>query len=172
MTSIRMLGAGLLALAALVAAGCGGKEGGKATKDVAKEGKKEADKEGKKKEEEDHSVGPHKGAIAEWGDPEEYHAEFTFDPKTKTAKVYILGKDPKNWTPAPIKTDKVTLSVSKPTVFQIELKPEKQDMDPEGTASVFVGKDDHLAKDAKFEGTLSAKIGDKAFSGDINKPKK
>lgn len=162
MTSIKTLATGLLALAALVAAGCGGgtKDGGK----VAKDGKKEAGKEGKEGKKEEHAhEGPHKGAIAEWGE-EEYHAEFTVDHKTKTVKVYVLGKDVK--TPAPIKTGKVKLSVKKPA-FQIDLKAEKQKDDPEGTASVFTGTDDRFGVEQEFEGTLSAEFGGKQYAGDF-----
>ena len=83
-------------------------------------------------------------------------AEFTVDHKTKSVKVYILGPDVKK--PAPIKTDKVTLSVKKPA-FQLDLKPEKQAGDPEGSASVFVGTHDNFAKEQDFEGTLSAEFG-------------
>jgi hypothetical protein len=170
MTSICKWAAGLMVLAAVVfAAGCGGDakdKDKKADKEkAAKDGKDKKEKE--KGKEEEHSEGPHKGAIAEWGE-EEFHAEFTVDPKTKTARVYILGPDAKNWKAAPIKADKVTLSVTKPTAFQVELKPEKQSGDPEGTASVFVGTHDGLGKDEKFEGTLSAKVGDKPpYSGDF-----
>lgn len=161
MTSIKSLAAGLLALAVVITAGCGDppKEKPAKEKPAAKE-KAAKDKDAK---EEHATEGPHKGAIAEWGE-EEYHAEFTVDHKTKTAKVYVLGKDVK--TPAPIKADKVKLSVKKPA-FQIDLKPEKQAGDPEGTASVFVGTHDNFAKEQEFEGTLSAEFGGKQYAGDF-----
>ncbi len=168
MTSIKMLGAGLLALAALVAAGCGdpGKKDG--AKDGTKAGAKDGNKDGKKEGgKEEHADGPHKGAIAEWGE-EEYHAEFTFDPKTKTAKVYVLGPDAKSWKAAPIKSDKVTLNMTKPKAFTLDLKPAKQKDDPEGTASVFTGTHEELGKAEKWEGTLTAKVGDKPpYNGDF-----
>jgi hypothetical protein len=157
MTSFRMLGAGLLAFAALVAAGCG--EPGK------KEGAKKETKKGVVKEE--HDVGPHMGPIAEWGE-EEYHVEFTFDTRTKTATVYVYGPDHDNLKPAPIKADKITLSMTKPKKFTLDLMPKKQKADPEGTASVFTGTHDDLGKAEKFEGTLTAKVGDKPpYNGDF-----
>jgi hypothetical protein len=162
MTSIKMMGAGLLALAALVAAGCGDpgkKDGGK---DGTKDGTKAGGKDGKKEEA---LAGPHKGPIAEWGE-EEYHVEFTVDHPSKTVKVYVYGPDHKTFKAAPIKTDKVLLSVKKPA-FQVELKPERQKDDPEGTASVFVGKDDRFGVEQEFEGVLSAKVGGKDYSGDF-----
>lgn len=172
MTSICKWTAGLALLAALaLAAGCGEKDKDKKDDKVAKDGK---DKKDKDKGEEGHEVGPNKGAIAEWGN-EELHAEFTVDPKTKTAKVYVHGPDAKNWKAAPIKTDKVTLTMKKPSSFVVELKPEKQKDDPEGTASVFVGTHDNLAKDEAYEGVLSAKVpGKEPYSGDfkVKKDKK
>jgi hypothetical protein len=163
MTSIHRWATSLAVLAALaLTAGCSGdardKEK-KADKDkVARDGK---DKE-KGKEEHAHE-GPHKGAIAEWGE-EEYHPEFTVDHKKKEARVYILGPDVKK--PAPIKADKVLLTIKKPA-FQVELKPEKQKDDPEGTASVFVGTHDNFAREQEFEGSLSAEFGGKQYAGDF-----
>lgn len=69
-------------------------------------------------------------------------------------------------TPAPIKADKVLLSIKKPP-FQVELKPQRQKDDPEGTASVFVGKDDRFAVEQEFAGTLSAEFGGKQYAGDF-----
>ena len=181
MTSIGKWMTGLTALALLaLATGCpsGDKDkakdkgGDKAAKDKgAKEkgGDTAAAKDKEKGKEEEHEVGPHKGAIAEWGE-EEFHAEFTVDSKTKTVKVYILGPDAKNWKAAPIKADKVKLSVKKPA-FQLDLKPEKQAGDPEGTASVFVGTHDNFAKEEKYEGTLSAQVGEKQYAGDFKDKK-
>lgn len=81
--------------------------------------------------------------------------------------VYILGKDAK--TPAPIKADKVLLTVKKPSL-QLDLKPQKQKDDPEGTASVFVGTHDNFAKEEKLEGSLSAEFGGKQYAGDFKYP--
>lgn len=103
--------------------------------------------------------GPHGGPLAEWGE-EEYHAEFTVDHKAKLARVYILGPDAK--TPATINAAAVQLALKKPRVVVIELKPEK-----EGKASVFVGTHEVLGKHEEFEGTLSAKVGDKAYAGNF-----
>lgn len=165
MTSIGKWMAGTMVLAALaLLTGCpspdAGKDKGKGkAADKAVKGDKEKDKD---KEEHAHE-GPHKGAIAEWGN-EEYHAEFTVDHKAKSVKVYILGPDVKK--PAPIKTDKVMLSIKKPA-FQVELKADKQGGDPEGTASVFVGKDDRFGVEQEFEGTISAEVGGKQYAGDF-----
>jgi hypothetical protein len=154
MMSISKWAAGAMILAVVIfAAGCGEEK----VKD------KEAKAKAKEKEKDDHDhdhEGPHDGTVIDWGD-HEYHVEFTVDHKTKTARVYILGKDVK--TPAPIKADKVMLSIKKPA-FQLDLKPEKQPKDPEGTASVFVGTHDNLGKEQEFEGTLSAEFNGKAYS--------
>ena len=161
MTSIKKWAA-LLALAAL-AAGCADPKKDPPKDGTAKAGTaKDKDKDGKKEEA---LAGPHKGPIAEWGD-KEYHVEFTVDHPSKTVKVYVYGPDHKTFKAAPIKADKVLLSVKKPA-FQVELKPEKQKDDPEGTASVFVGKDDRFGVEQEFEGVLSAKVGGKDYSGDF-----
>ncbi|MFO0840927.1 MAG: efflux RND transporter permease subunit [Gemmataceae bacterium] len=160
MTSICKWAAVATVLAALgLVAGCG--EGAKDKgKPADKAAKGDKDKGGK---EEHASEGPHKGALAEWGN-EEYHAEFTVDHKTKSVKVYILGPDAK--TTKPIKADKVTLSIKKPA-FQVELKADKQPGDPEGTASAFAGKDDRFGVEQEFEGTISAEVGGKQYAGDF-----
>src|SRR5262245_42340012 len=129
MRNMRRWASALAILAALgLLAGCPAPE---KEKDGEKAGKDTASKE---KGKHDHAdQGPHGGPLADWD--HKYHAEFTVDHKKKEARVYILGPDAK--TPAPIKADKVTLSMKKPR-FQIDLKPQKQKDDPEGTASVFV----------------------------------
>lgn len=114
---------------------------------------------------EDHEHGPHDGVIVEWGD-EEYHVEFTPDHDKQEAKVYIYGPDHKNFKPAPIKADKVRLTIKDPKI-EVELKPEKQAGDPEGTASVFVGKHEKLAVKKEYEGTISAEFGGKQYNGDF-----
>jgi hypothetical protein len=158
MKNVQRWATGLVALAVLtLATGC--PDTGKYKAKSPDKGAKATDKA---KEEHSHD-GPHDGAVADWGD-DEYHAEFTVDHKTKSVKVYILGPDVKK--PTPIKTDKVTLSIKKPA-FQVELKPEKQKGDPEGTASVFVGTDDRFGVEQEFEGTLSAAFGGKQYAGDF-----
>ena len=57
-----------------------------------------------------HGAGPHDGTLADWGGGK-YHVEFTVDHEQQEATVYILGSDEKS--PAPIKTDKVLLSIGK-----------------------------------------------------------
>ena len=150
-------GAALLAGLALLTAGCthGKKSSINARLREASQKAQQGD---------DHAqAGPHGGVLAEWGD-DEYHAEFIVDHEKKEARVYVLGKDAK--TPAPIKAKSVLLSVKRPP-FQIELKPEKQKGDPDGTASVFVGTHEHLAKERDYEGTLSAEFDGKQYSGDF-----
>lgn len=107
--------------------------------------------------------GPHKGPLAEWG-AEEFHPEFTVDHQKQEARVYVLGPDAK--TPAPIKTERILLTIYAPA-FQVDLKPEPQPNDPPGTASCFVGKHEKLGEDRSFAGTLSAEINGKPYAGDF-----
>src|SRR5262245_40427394 len=123
----------VIALAFVAALGCG--EG-------PKEKPKPAAEKDKEKKHDHPDEGPHGGPLADWND--EYDAEFTVDHKTKTARVFIYGKDAK--TPAPIDAKVVKLSLKRPVV-QIDLKPERQKDDPEGKASLFVGTHEALAKE-------------------------
>ena len=56
-------------------------------------------------------VGPHKGAIVEWGE-EEYHLELVTDAKTGTATIYVYGgeEDLKKGTAKPIDAKTLTMS--------------------------------------------------------------
>ena len=83
-----------------------------------------------------HGAGPHGGAVADWGGGK-YHVEFTVNHDTQEATVYVLGDDEK--TAAPIKTDKVLLSIVDPK-FEVELAPMPLDGEADGAASRFVGK--------------------------------
>lgn len=157
MTILRTWLMGLAILAAASLAGCMPLDPAPKDKDKNKTAK---DKGG---HDHDHGeVGPHGGPLADWSDI--YHAEFTVDHKKKEARVYIL--DEKAKLSKPIRTDKVRLVMKKPK-FDIELKPERQKDDPEGTASVFVGTHDELAKERDFEGNLSALIEGKPFAADF-----
>ena len=124
---------------------------------------KAAKKGDAKESEHSHTEGPHGGPLAEWG-AEDYHAEFTVDHSAREATVYILGSDAK--TPAPIRADKILLSINKPS-FQIELAATPQDSDPKGKSSRFVGKHAHFGKDRLFAGTISGEVDGKPYAGDF-----
>jgi hypothetical protein len=144
---------------ALLAAGCSGKKEDSKTNDKPKDGPKKTDKEGH-----EHGAGPNKGTIVEWGPDEQYHLEFTVNHPTKEVKVYVLGGDAK--TAKPIKADKLTLSIKKPA-FQIELKPLKQEGDPEGKVSCFAGKHDNFGVEQEFEGSITGVLDGKQYTGDF-----
>lgn len=149
------LGAALFALA-----GCAGKEAPK------KDTKTQAADKDKGHAAHDHAdEGPHGGALAEWG-AEEYHAEFTVDHGKKQATVYLL--DGKAKKAVPIQTESITLTIKnvKPPA-SITLKADPQKEDPKGTSSRFVGQHDALAKEMEFDGEISGKVGDKAYTGDF-----
>ncbi len=110
-----------------------------------------------------HGSGPHGGTIAEWGDGN-YHIEFTVDHDKKESAVYILGGDAK--TPAPVKADKVLLSITEPA-FQVELSPQPLEGEAEGTSSRFVGKHDNLGIVQEFAGTISAEVDGTPFAGEF-----
>jgi hypothetical protein len=124
---------------------------------------------GKKDDEE---IGPRGGPVAEWVD---YHAEFTVDHATKTAKIYILDEKLKDIKMDPTKITKAKLTITsvKPEVA-IELKYDAKLSGAKMT--VFVGTDDVLGKKADLEGTIAATIGKKPYKSDfkyeVNKKKK
>jgi len=93
--------------------------------------------------------GPHKGAIAEWGDQDEYHVEFTVDHAKKEATVYILGKDVKTAKPIKAKEITLTLKLSPPVTLKLAAAPEQAD--PPDTSSRFVGKDEVSGKRARIQ---------------------
>ena len=110
-----------------------------------------------------HGAGPHEGTLADWGGGK-YHVEFTVDHDKKEATVYILGGDEK--TPAPIKTDKVLLSIKQP-VFEVQLAAKPLDGETDGKASRFVGTHDSLGVVQEFAGTISSEIEGTPFAGDF-----
>ena len=115
------------------------------------------------KDEHDHpEIGPHKGAIAEWGD-HDYILEFTVDHDAKEATVYVLDGKAKDAKPIPSKTLTLSLKQSPPVTFSLEAKP--QTGDPSGQSSRFVGKHDAIAEKKEFAGTLSGDVAGKKFSG-------
>ncbi len=110
-----------------------------------------------------HGAGPHGGPVADWGGGK-YHVEFTVDHNTQEATVYVLGSDEK--TAAPIKADKVTLSVIDPKL-EIALAAVPMDGEAGGTASRFVGKHEGLGTVQEFAGTISGEIEGTPYTGDF-----
>lgn len=117
---------------------------------------------------EDHSVGPHKGAIAEWGE-EEYHVEVVTDAKTGEVTVYVYGNhsdfDKKKMKAIDSKSLTLTIKGDKPVTVKLEPKPQKDD--PMGSSTVFTGKDDAVKTDKMLEGSISGKVGTKPYTGDF-----
>jgi hypothetical protein len=107
------------------------------------------------------TAGPHGGALVEWGD-EEYHVEVIVDRAKQEVRAYILGPDAK--TATPIKTDKLVFAVAAPK-FEVELKPERQENDPTGKASVFTAKHAHFGKEPLFRGEVRADIEGTPYDG-------
>jgi len=113
-------------------------------------------------------VGPHKGAVAVWGE-EYFHLEVVPDPKAGTVTVYVYGDDDDlhkgKFQPIDAQSLVMTVKADKAVTLKLEPKPAKDD--PAGKASVFVGKHDVFAKGVKLEGTVSGKTGGKPYSGDF-----
>ncbi len=106
--------------------------------------------------------GPHKGALAEWGD-HNYHAEFTVDHAAREATVYILDGDAKN--AKPITAKQITVALAEQPVVTFTLVPKALDGEPAGTASRFVGTHEFLATKKALAGTISAQVDGKPYSG-------
>lgn len=116
-----------------------------------------------------HDTGPHKGPLVEWGE-EEYHLEVVVDAKTGDVTVYVYGDHDElvKGKAKAIETKTLTLSLktTEPaTVVKLEAKPAKDD--PEGKASVFVGKNDAFKTDKKLSGAVSGKVGSKPYTGEF-----
>lgn len=116
-----------------------------------------------KSEGHDHGNGPHGGTVADWGGGK-YHAEFTVDHDKKEATVYVLGGDAK--TPAPIKAEKITLSINDPA-FQADLKAAPLDGEKDGMSSRFVGNHDNLGIVKEYAGTITGDIDGTPYAGDF-----
>ena len=110
-----------------------------------------------------HGAGPHGGAVADWGGGK-YHVEFTVDHDKQEATIYVLGSDEK--TAAPIKADKVMLSIVDPK-FDVELAPAPLEGEAGGVASCFLGKHENLGKVQEFDGTISGKVDGTPYTGDF-----
>jgi hypothetical protein len=113
----------------------------------------------------DHAeVGPHKGALAEWG-AEEYHVEFTVDHKMKQATVYVLDGTAKTAKPIDAKELTLTLKFKPPVTMMLQASP--QQGDPRAMASRYVGTHDGLANHRDIDGTISGKVRTQPYSGDF-----
>ena len=110
-----------------------------------------------------HGAGPHGGTILEWGGGA-FHVEFTVDHVAKSSAVYLLGGDAK--TPAPIKADKLTLTINEPA-FQVELAAQPLDGEAGGMASRFVGTHENLGIVREFAGTISGEVEGTPYAGDF-----
>lgn len=110
-----------------------------------------------------HGEGPNGGAVADWGGGK-YHAEFTVNHDTQEATVFILDNNAKN--PAPLKIEKLLLSISDPS-FQVELLPQPLEGEAEGTSSRFVGKHEKLGVVQEFAGTISGEADGTPYAGDF-----
>ena len=118
--------------------------------------------------EEHNHVGPHKGAIAEWGD-EEYHLEVVTDARAGTVTVYVYGGDAdlKAGKGKPIAAKSLVMTVKADKAVTLKLDAMPQAGDPAGTASVFTGKHAVFGSGARLSGTVSGKVGTKPYSGDF-----
>src|SRR6516225_277831 len=157
MRRIHLFGFVSLSFALAIVLGCGNRQGSPPRAGNT------ADNKADEEEDHRHLAGPHRGTVADWGGGK-YHVEFCVDHAKKEATVYLLKANAK--TPAPIKTDKLLLSISQPS-FQVELKARVQEGDPQGTASRFVGNHENLAKEQEFAGTISGEVDGKPYAGDF-----
>lgn len=110
-----------------------------------------------------HGAGPHGGAVTDWGGGA-YHVEFTVDHDKKEATVYIVGSDEK--TPAPIKADKIHLTISEP-LTELDLTAMPLEGEAAGTSSRFVGTHDTIGIVREFAGTISGEIEGTPYTGDF-----
>ena len=121
-----------------------------------------------KKDEKHTHLGPHKGAVAEWGE-EEYHLEVVPDAKAGTVTVYVYGDHDElhKGVPRAINADGLVMTVKADKAVTIKLEPARQKLDPEGKASVFTAKHAVFSSGAKLSGTISGQVGTKPYSGDV-----
>ena len=110
-----------------------------------------------------HGAGPHDGTLADWGGGK-YHVEFTVDHEKQEATVYVLGTDEKS--PAPIKTDKISLMIGDPEL-QADLLPVPLEGETDGLSSRFVGKHEKLGIVQEYAGSMSAEIEGTPYTGDF-----
>ncbi len=101
--------------------------------------------------------------MADWGGGK-YHVEFNVDHDKKEAIVYVLGGDEK--TPAPIKADKVLLTIKQPP-FQVELAAKPLEGESKGISSRFIGNHDSLGIVQEFAGMISAEVDGTPYAGEF-----
>jgi hypothetical protein len=111
----------------------------------------------------EHGAGPHDGTIGEFGGGK-YHIEFVVDHEKQEATVYVLGEDVK--TPAPLKTDKLTLAITEPAA-SIELAAQPLEGEAAGESSRFVGTHEALGKEQEFAGTVTAEVEGTPYEGEF-----
>jgi hypothetical protein len=157
MARFQLFGTGLVLLGLAVVAGCGNPQA------TSPRGGEQAPPKGGTGVDHTHGAGPHGGVVFDLGGGT-YHAEFTVDHPKQEATVYMLGSDAK--TAAPVKADKLLLSISEPR-FQVELKPVPLADEGKSMSSRFVGKHDRLGKEQEFAGTVSGEIDGKPYAGDF-----
>jgi hypothetical protein len=118
--------------------------------------------------EEHNHIGPHKGAIVEWGD-EEYHLEVVTDSKEGTVSVYVYGgeDDLKAGKGKYLSTPSLVMTVKADTAVTLKLFATPRKGDPAGMVSLYMGKHDIFKTDAKLSGTVSGKVGTKPYSADF-----
>lgn len=110
-----------------------------------------------------HGSGPHGGVVADWSGGK-YHVEFTVDHDKRKATVYVLADDAA--TPAPIKTDKLLLTINEPA-FQVELAAAPAAGEGGNASSRFVGQHENLGIVREFAGTISGEVDGTPYAGDF-----
>ncbi len=104
--------------------------------------------------------------MVEWGD-EEMHVELVIDKAAGKVTAYTYG-DHNDLHKAKVKaisTPTLTMTVKGEKVTTISLKADADKGDPTGKSSRFVGADPVL-KGEKLQGTVSGKVGTKAYTGE------
>jgi hypothetical protein len=109
----------------------------------------------------DHGAGPHDGTIGEFGGGR-YHIEFVANHEKQEATVYVLGEDAK--TPAPLKTDKLVLSLGD---VQVDLAAQPLEGEADGMSSRFVGTHESLGKEQEFAGTVTGEVEGTPYMGEF-----
>ncbi len=112
-----------------------------------------------------HGLGPHGGALADWGGGK-YHVEFTVDHEKKQTIIYVLASDEK--TAVPIKTaDGKLLLTMKDPVFQVKLTASPLEGEKDGLSSRFKGTHDKLGIVREFSGAISAEVDGTPYVGEF-----
>jgi hypothetical protein len=145
----------MLMLVLALTTGCSGKPDGKGGGTTG----------GTEEHSEHDKPGPHGGTIEDVN-ADRNHVEFKVDREAKVVRVYTLdGKGKKNF-PVKARDDRLTLTIKKPA-FEITLKPEKQEGDPEGQTSCFSARDDRFGGKDLFSGTIALEVDGKPWTADF-----